>query len=375
MADYNFYGLGDFIQQYDYTDKRKNIRHHIIYMLDRVMSMFEYDGLPDTMPKKMLELYMMVNGHALVLKHEDNLYVCFGGFSGEPDAYYMPKQYIVANPYLQLFKVFDIGTDCVLVKNDTMMYGLMPMFSKFASALVENELTMNMVDINSRISALIDAPDDATKASAEKYLQDIEDGKSGIIASTAFFDGIRAQPYGEHNYQRLTDLIEYEQYMKASWFNELGLNANYNMKREAITSNESQLNDDMLLPFVDDMFNCRKEQLEQINDMFGTNITIKWSSSWEDNMQELELAQMQERSEIEAGINISSYTDTDVGIDTDNSSEHSDISDDMVTDGDVDSNDILEAPIEAIIIPINRKEGDDNEDDTDEDEGTVSTDD
>ena len=375
MADYNFYGLGDFIQQYDYTDKRKNIRHHIIYMLDRVMSMFEYDGLPDTMPKKMLELYMMVNGHALVLKHEGNLYVCFGGFSGEPDAYYMPKQYIVANPYLQLFKVFDIGTDCVLVKNDTMMYGLMPMFSKFASALVENELTMNMVDINSRISALIDAPDDATKASAEKYLQDIEDGKSGIIASTAFFDGIRAQPYGEHNYQRLTDLIEYQQYMKASWFNELGLNANYNMKREAITSNESQLNDDMLLPFVDDMFNCRKEQLEQINDMFDTNITIKWSSSWEDNMQELELAQMQERSEIETGININSNTDTDVGIDTDNSSELSNISDDLVVTGDVDSDDILEAPIEAIIIPINRKEGDDNEDDNDEDEGTVPTDD
>lgn len=375
MADYNFYGLGDFIQQYDFTDKRKNIRHHIIYMLDRVMSMFEYNGLPDTMPKKMLELYMMVNGHALVLKHEDNLYVCFGGFSGEPDAYYMPKQYIVANPYLQLFKVFDIGTDCVLVKNDTMMYGLMPMFSKFASALVENELTMNMVDINSRISALIDAPDDATKASAEKYLQDIEDGKSGIIASTAFFDGIRAQPYGEHNYQRLTDLIEYEQYMKASWFNELGLNANYNMKREAITSNESQLNDDMLLPFVDDMFNCRKEQLEQINDMFDTNITIKWSSSWEDNMQELELAQMQERSEIEEGINISSNTDTDVGIDTDNSSEYSNISDDLVAAGDVDSNDILDTPIEAVIIPINRKEGDDNENDNDEDEGTVPSDD
>ena len=375
MADYNFYGLGDFIQQYDYTNKRNNIRHHIIYMLDRVMSMFEYDGLPDTMPKKMLELYMMVNGHALVLKHDGNLYVCFGGFSGEPDAYYMPKQYIVANPYLQLFKVFDIGTDCVLVKNDTMMYGLMPMFSKFASALVENELTMNMVDINSRISALIDAPDDATKASAEKYLQDIEDGKSGIIASTAFFDGIRAQPYGEHNYQRLTDLIEYQQYMKASWFNELGLNANYNMKREAITSNESQLNDDMLLPFVDDMFNCRKEQLEQINDMFDTNITIKWSSSWEDNIQELELAQMQERSEIEEGINITSNTDTDVGIDTDNSSGYSSISADLVTASDVDSNDILDEGIEAVIIPINRKEGDDNEHDNDEDEGTIPTDD
>lgn len=299
MSDFNFYGMGDFIHAYNFKDKKKNTESYIIYMLNRVMQMFDYINLPDTLPKKMIELYTMVNGHCVVVKHEGELYVCFGSFAGEPDEYYLPKQYIVANPYLKLFNTFTIGEDCVLLKNDTMMYGLMPLFRRYASALVENDLTMNMVDINSRIAALIGATDDGTRASAEKYLHDIEEGKNGIIASNAFFDGIRAQPYGEHNYQRLTDLIEYQQYMKASWFNELGLNANYNMKREAITSNESQLNDDMLLPLIDDMLECRQQAWSDVNDMFGTDIEVNWGSTWEDNFEELELSQELLEAQIE----------------------------------------------------------------------------
>lgn len=291
MNDFNFYGVGDFIKPYNFKDKKENQTSYIIYMLNRVMQMFDYTNLPETLPKKMIELYTMVNGHAVVVKHEGNLYVCFGNFAGEPNEYYIPKQYIVANPYLKLFKTYTIGKDCVLLKNDTMLYGLMPLFRRYASALVENDLTMNMVDINSRIAALIDARDDATKVSAEKFISDMEEGKNGIIASSSFFDGIRAQPYGEHNYQRLTDLIEYQQYMKASWFNELGLNANYNMKREAITSNESQLNDDMLLPLIDDMLECRQTAWDEVNAMFGTDISVNWGSTWEDNAEELELSQ------------------------------------------------------------------------------------
>ncbi len=291
MNGFNFYGLGDFVKHYDFKDKRKNTQSYIVYMLNRVMQMFEYDGLPDTIPKRMIELYTMVNGHSVVVKHNDNLYVCFGGFAGEPDEYYMPKQYIIANPYLKLFKTFTIDEDCVLIKNDSMLYGLMPMFNRYASALVENDITMNMVDINSRVAALIDARDDATKVSAEKFIKDIEDGKNGIIASSAFFDGLHSQPYSEHTYQLLTELIEYHQYMKASWFNELGLNANYNMKREAITADESQLNDDMLLPLIDDMLECRKIAVDKINTMFGTNISVSFGSTWEDNMEELEASQ------------------------------------------------------------------------------------
>lgn len=291
MADFDYFGLGEYVREYDFSDKRNNTRAYITYMINRMMTMFDYEGLPDTIPKRMLEIYMMVNGHSVIVEHNDNLYVCFGGWGGEPNEYYIPQNYIVANPYLKLFKTYTIDVDCVLINNDSMYYGLLPLFRRYATSLVENDLSMYMVDVNSRITALIEAQDDKTELSAEKYLKDIIDGKLGVIASNSFFNGVKAQPYGEHNNQRLTELIEYEQYIKASWFNDIGLNANYNMKREAINSNESQLNDDMLLPLIDDMYQCRVAWIDKVNEMYGTNISIKWGSSWENNQIELELEQ------------------------------------------------------------------------------------
>ena len=319
--DFNYFGLGNYFKSYDFKDKERSVRTYVNYMLNRVQSMFKYNGLPDTIPQKMIELYIMVNGHAVIIEHEGSLYVCFGSWGGEPDEYYVPKNYIVANPYLNLFKTYTIGEDCVLAHNDSLYYGLMPMFQRYASLLVENDITMRMVDINSRIAALIDARDDVTYASALKYLSDIEAGENGVIASQAFFDGITTQPYGEHNYQRLTDLIEFHQYMKASWFNELGLNSNYNMKREAITSNESQLNDDMLLPLIDDMFNCRQLWIEQVNDMFGTDWSIEWSSSWKDNEQENELTLELLDAEIDSERSEGGEEDVESGDEEDSSSD------------------------------------------------------
>ena len=301
--DFNFWGLSDISSAYDFENKRKSKRHYIEYMLLRTLSMFEYDNLPETMPKRALEIYTQINGHCAIIEHEGNLYSLFGSWGGYPDAYYLPTKYIISNPYLNIGKEYTIGENCVIFQNDSLFRGLLPLFSRYASLMVENDISMKMCDINARITTLIEAQDDKTKASAVQFLKDVKAGKQGIIASTAFLDGLRAQPYGATTQSNsLTDLIEFQQYLKASWFNEIGLQANYNMKREAINSNEAQLNDDMLLPLVDDMLKSREECVQKINDMFGTNISVKLSSSWEDNREELELMQ---------GSLISEYSETE----------------------------------------------------------------
>ena len=67
------------------------------------------------------------------------------------------------------------------------------------------------------------------------------------------------------------------------------------MKREAIGGNEAALNEDFLLPFIDDMLQCRREALEKINAMFGTEITVDFSSSWRINEKEI-ASQLAERN-------------------------------------------------------------------------------
>lgn len=283
-------GLLGEISEFDFSDKSRCTCQHISYMLNRTQSMFRWYGLPDTIPERSLELFLQTNGNVCFYKYEGNLYVFTGGMGGEPDVYYMPTVYTIANPALKLSKSLEIGSECVVMPNDSLYLGLLPMFARYASGMTENELSMKIAIINSRIVDLISAPDDRTRASAEKFLSDIADGKPGVIAENAFLDGIRAQPYGNTaNSNALTNLIETEQYLKASWFNELGLNANYNMKRESLNTSESQMNNDALLPLVDNMLNCRKLAAKKVNEMFDTDISVSLSSSWEDNEQEIDL--------------------------------------------------------------------------------------
>lgn len=285
-------------QKYDFKNKDRNIDDMLRYMLRRSTQMFKYNGLPKTIPKYILELYLQTNGNVCFYKHDGELYVFTGGMGGELNEYYLPTIYTIANPFLKLTKNLVIDKDCVVVANDSCYQGMLPQFKKYATGLVENELSMNIASINSRIISLISASDDRTLKSAEAYVKHIYDGDLSIVSEDAFLDGVKVQPYAKATNDTLSKLIEYNQYLKASWFNDIGLNANYNMKREAINSNESQLNDDMLFPTVDDMLDHRKDGIEKVNEMYGTNISVELNSSWRYNVDELENS-VQTESKIE----------------------------------------------------------------------------
>lgn len=274
---------------FDVRNKENSVFQHILYMLNRTQRMFRYDGLPDTIPARDLELVLQTNGSAVFYRYNGDLYAFRAGLGGEPNEYYQPTIATIANPALRLNVNARIGEDCVLMRDDSVMIGLVPLFSRYATQMAETELSINVASINSRIVQLIAAPDDNTKTSAEKLMQDVEDGKLSVIADFNILDGLKTMPYATNSTRFITELIELEQYLKASWFNEIGLNANYNMKRESLNATESQMNNDALLPLIDDMLECRKEALEKVNDMFGTNISVSLSSSWEDNQEEIDL--------------------------------------------------------------------------------------
>lgn len=275
--------------EYNPTDKTTNQTAIINYMFARTHSMFKWSGLPDTIPAYMLERYLQRIGFACFAPYKDNLYVYFGGIGGEPDEYYRPTKIIINNVAQQYNAELNIDKDCVLMFNDTMHFGLTPLHKRYAGNMAEIELSMYLANINSRMIALISAQHDDTKKAAEKYINDIIDGKPSVIAEKAFLEDLKVSPFvssGAHGI--ITDLIELMQYNKASWYNEIGLNANYNMKRESINAGESQLNNDALSPLIDDMLNNRRIGAEKVNAMYGTNISVEFNSAWRDNEVEIE---------------------------------------------------------------------------------------
>lgn len=271
-------------------DKDRSIKTYMNYMNIRLQKMFHYEGLPETIPREMLEYYLLNNGTCYVAEVEGKLYALLGSFGGEPDAYYRPTSYIVANPGLKLSKSYDLENDGVLVRNDTLWFGLYPLMSRYASLMAENMLTLRTADIVLRVMAMLTAPDDKTKIAAEEYLKNLENGKLGVIGENRFFDeGVKMQTPPSNNGSYLTQFIELHQYLTGTFYNEIGLNANFNMKRESIGEGESSLNEDSLLPLGEEMLRCRKEDMDKINAKFGTNISVEFDSAWANNQIEVKL--------------------------------------------------------------------------------------
>ena len=291
MGQYNwknaYSNLG--IRLFDPEMFKEDEKHHgkehigtaqILYMLARTQSMFDYSGLPDTIPARNLEIMLQLNGNVFFTQVDGEYYVFTGGLGGEPDVYYEPTIYTVANPALAFSKNLRIGEDGVLIRSDSYGIGLLPMMQKYAAMIVENEFTMRIADINARIAFMMSASDDRTEKSARTFLERIVNGEMGVISDSAFLESLKVNPAGSEHTQRMTDLIEYQQYLKAAWFNDLGINANYNMKREAISPDEAQLNDDALLPLIDDMLEQRQLALDKINEKYGLDISVSLDSSW-----------------------------------------------------------------------------------------------
>ena len=265
----------------DIRDKRALINQYIRYTLNRTSMIFKWENLPSTIPQRSLELYLQTNGNACIFKHNGNLYAFTGGLGGEPNVYYMPTLYTIANPALMLSKNAVIGRDCVVIPSDTMYVGLLPLISKYATLLVETELSLFVNLINSRVPAVIGADNTSTSDSATMLFQDVERGKLGVVSTNAFFEGLKTLPYSTSASHTLTDLLEIEQYLKASLFNDLGLQSNFNMKRERLTDDETALNENALLPLIDDMLLQRQNGANAVNEIFGTSITVTLNSAWQ----------------------------------------------------------------------------------------------
>lgn len=285
---------------YNPRNKAENTANAVAHMLDRTGQMFKYNDLPETVPQRNLERLLQVNGVVFWTKAPDgNLYVFNGGMGGAPDPYYEPTLFIVANPALNFSKECRIGVDGVLGRNDSYNYGILPILNKYCALISETELTMRSAIIEMRALTRLSAGDDNTKKSAEKYLEDLESGKLGVIGENAFLDGIKMHGVTVPS-NLLTQMVELTQYLRGTMYNEIGLNASFNMKREALSDGEIEQGEDTLAPLIDDMLACRKKMVEEVNAMFGTNISVELNSSWEDKEIRNELSLEKDAAEVES---------------------------------------------------------------------------
>lgn len=265
---------------YVYNDKDTNVHNAVSYMLNRSSIMFQYKGLPSTIPYLELEKRLQITGSAVFFAYNGNYYVTENFTeTGDKDIYNHFNKINVNIPQCNINQTYSVK-DAIIIQNDSNCMGLLPIYNKYCTLMTENEITMLLYDVNTRVQSIISASDNRTIESANMFFKKLFNGEFSVIGDEQLFNSLKI--FNKMNSATvIKDLVEYEQYLKGSMFNEIGLSANYNMKKERLTNADVELNTDNLYPLVDDMLANRRNALNLINERYGLSITVELNSAWD----------------------------------------------------------------------------------------------
>lgn len=264
---------------YSVTNKAENVRNIIDGVLNKTLTMFLYTNLPESLPIEELEKMLQLNGSGFVTMIDEQLVVLKGAYSYDKvDIYNRPYKINCYLPDKKTYKMFNIS-DGVIINNDYLERGLLPIFKKWGFLINESELTLIIANRYKRMVKTFIANDDPTAESVRTYLTKVDNGESSVITSNILWDSIKID--GESNTNTLHELIEYDNYIKSELYKEIGLYSNDNMKKERLISSEVENGMNSIYPLVDNMLNCRKQAIDKINKKYNTNISVEFTSSWE----------------------------------------------------------------------------------------------
>ena len=248
------------------------------YLFATAMTMFKYDGLPDNVRQEDLERMLLENGELIFTKWNDEFYIF--QFTGAGKQNYLGEwdSYQVNNPYVNCNRVFT-DNDAVRIRNTDNAVSLAGMLDMYSELLSESYITLNMSDVNARLNFLISAGDNATKASAELFLKQVYDGKQGIIGSQPLLESLTVNPLAEH--RDFQSVIELNKFYYSDFFQKIGLTNLYNNIHDRISATETEFTATSIYPFVDNMKKNREKAVERINDLFGLDVSVEFTSSWD----------------------------------------------------------------------------------------------
>lgn len=272
--------------------KRKLFDASLRYRFSQTQKMFKWTGLPDTIKQRDIELLLQRKGKAFLVrvpagenmdgtKREEGIYALDCSFTGLHNQNDFPTKVLIVEPYLHLEGIYRIDVDGVLVMNDPLMLGLLPLASIKSAHFAETNLTLRLASILARSPIIPKGSTDSVKKDFDRYFELLDQGeKIGAVGGDPIFDGLQGVEFSRPQNDTIKQLTEFLQYNEASWYNSVGVQANYNMKRESINESESGMNVDSLLPFSDSMLESRKDACLKAKEILGLDLKVEFDSAW-----------------------------------------------------------------------------------------------
>ena len=254
------------------------------YLIQKILSVFEFDGIPETWDKDYF-LYGLFLGGFVGVVETDKFGVIpqAGNFNcslAGVNVFYRPTYIVITNHLLRGVLRPRIGIECELIKMQPDYGSCWDIVTYYADllSLATESLAVNIV--NSKL-AYVFACDNKTVAESFKKMYDkLNEGNPAVFADSKLFDEsgeplwTTFQNNLKQNYvagDMLDDMLKID----ARFCTEIGI-PNVNMaKASGVTDNEVEANNIDTKSKVSLWLETIREGLEKVNDMFDLNLSVK----------------------------------------------------------------------------------------------------
>lgn len=251
-------------------------------LLEKTLGMYKYSGLPESLPDEQIESRLIMQGYCVVFKDQKaGLVTCYGGLSGI-DKYYLPTRFVYAQPVMGSGTRI-VGTNCVVIYNSQIdqyeRMGLYQIIKRYARLLADYDSSINILTVNTRATKNNVVATKNVAKSVDEAMKKLEDGARYTINQNSILDLYKTVDFFTPKERQLEELINAKERTLAAFLAEIGVKSSSD-KRERVISDEVYADDQLLTVNVDDLLKWRKKGVQQINDMFGTDITVDRSDAY-----------------------------------------------------------------------------------------------
>lgn len=263
-------GICDFRANYDFYFK---------WLLSKTCSCFYIKNLPETMDEFYIISNLLTDGDICITEFEGKLYACIGAPGGQPDEYYRPTVYTIANPTLGSKIVENNKTGVIIYNTPLDAYisgGLYGLISQTATLLADNIVSINCCQINSRVTAMVTADGEGEALAAEITLKSMYAGHPYKVLRSDLIDKIGVNPIATANVsQNLTELVELHNYIVANYFQSIGIKSNDIRKKAHVLQDEIDSQNDYLQISILELLTSWQKGFDKVNELYGTDIHVE----------------------------------------------------------------------------------------------------
>lgn len=273
-------------------------KHYYDQLCYIVFKLLDFSGIPETIEETFLKYCIFIMGKAVFFRLDQDiieqkqsgviplksgdLVAMNGNTANTQTAYYMYRDVLVNNPAFSKSYNLTPGIDCEVVyctePDKFKLYGyggLYNLIARTATILADNDLSINIIQKNTRLTNVLGADDEPTRISAEAAVQAMYEGKPYMVAQKSLVADLASFPMTQTTANKdIVQLIEARQYIYSHFYESLGLQTHDNMKKERLITEEINDNEELSALNIDDIIDTVQQGLERVNEMFGTNISV-----------------------------------------------------------------------------------------------------